>query len=168
MTNKKLFFVATLLAGLSLSLVCWQSFNADMPRIWAPFPVWPFLIGRLIPSFLGSWFAILSLPALAMWIWNPRAFLGKPEIPARSFLLFFLFALLSVLCNIVYGSYGMEYQGEAHTVAVIILNFSLMATLALIGLKAWRKPAFPLSLGFHWLLFAWLTSYAFPVFGELI
>ncbi|MBI1764793.1 MAG: hypothetical protein HYR56_25565 [Acidobacteria bacterium] len=168
MSQKHFFTLTTLLAGISLSLVAWQSINANVPRIWAPFPFWLFLVGMLIPSFLGTKLFILSIPALAMWIWNPYAFLGKPEIPARSFMLFFLLALLSILHNIIYWSYGMKYQGGVHTVAVIILNFSLIATLALIGLKAWRKPAFPLSLGFHWLLFAWFTSYAFPVFGELI
>jgi len=156
--------IATFIVGCSLCLVSFQALNTGAPKPWAPLP-----LSLVIPLWLGTpGIFILSLGTLAMWAWNPKAFAGTSEIPKRSFILLLILTCLSVFQNIVSLPYGEKYQGEFHTIVVTAINLSLIIALMIIGIWAWRKPSFPLNLVFHWLMFAWVVSYAFPYLGELL
>ncbi|HKR61537.1 MAG TPA: hypothetical protein VJS64_17755 [Pyrinomonadaceae bacterium] len=161
--EKALIAITTLIVGCSLCLVTFQALNTGVPKPWAPFP-----FPLVILLWLGTpGILVLSLGALAMWAWNPKAFAGKSQIPKRSLILLLILTCLSIFQNIISLPYGKKYQGEFHTIVVTAMNFSLIIALMIIGAWARRKPSFPLNLGFHWLMFAWVVSYAFPYLGEL-
>ncbi len=167
MRKQKTFITITTFAiGCTLCLVAFQALNTGiggLPKIWAPCPA-----PLIIPRWLGTpLIIVITFWTLAMWAWNPNAFTGKKEIPKRSFILFLLLGCLSVFYNIAGIPFGKQYQGEFYTQAVTVINFSLIAVLISIGIWARRKPSFPLNLIFHWLMFAWMISYAFPYLGEL-
>src|SRR5262249_46080676 len=143
--------------------VSYQALNSRVPKPWIPEPF--FLIVLLwagVPKIL-----VLSLGTVAMWIWNPATFQGEIEIPKRSYILFGLLGLLSVWLNIVDWSPGKIYQGEIHTMIITIINLLLIAALIIIAVIARQKPAPTKNIAFHWLLFVWFVSYAFPFLGEL-
>ena len=159
MSQERKFTLITLIAGCSLALVPWLSLSASTPKIWAPLSIVLFIF--------GGWLALGIVPVV-MWLWNPAAFAGGDNIPKRSIVLFLFLATLSIFYCFISWPYGIEYQGQFHTVVVILLNATLITALLLLGWLGWRRPSFRKSLAFHWLLFAWVISYAFPYLGELL
>ena len=162
MFTKSYSLLLTLLVGVTLGFITWQSIAAKVPEITAPMPIW--IIG------LRWWIPypaiILWLPSITMWLWNPSAFRGETMIPTRSWGLYFLLGILSLLFYISFFSYGNQFQGRTHTLSLAIINFFFCSIILLVGLRSRRKPSFTANLLFHWLLFAWVSSYAFPFFGE--
>lgn len=164
MSQNNTFKIITVISGCSLALVTWQSVNANVPEPWAPFSMLHILLGLTT----GSSLVVFSWATIAFWVWNPGAFNGEPDVPKRSIVLYSILAALSILHNVVGISYGLKYQGKAYTVIVTSVNFALILILASLLIHSRRAPSFAKSLFFHWLLFAWLLSYAFPYPGELI
>lgn len=169
MTLQKWHFAAlTLLAGSLLALAIWLSVNANVPKIWAPFSVVLVLISWNLPHLgIASLPIILFIAPVFMWSWNPSAFTGKASIPKRSFVLFLVTVALSGWHYFAGWSYGVRYQGQNHTFGVFALSIAQVVGLLLIGKLALKSPSFRTNLAFHWLLFAWLMTYAFPYLGEL-
>lgn len=159
MSQEGKYTLITLISGCSLALVPWLSLSSNTPKIWAPFPLTLFMF--------GGWLSLGIVPIL-MWLWNPALFAGSENVPKRSAALLLLLASLSIFYCFVGWPYGVKYQGQVHTVFVILLNATLIATLLLLGWLGWRRPSFHKNLAFHWLLFAWVISYSFPYLGELI
>jgi len=164
MSQNNIFKIITVISGCSLALATWQSVNAKVPEPWAPFSMLHILLGLTT----GSSLVVFSWATIAFWVWNPGAFNGEPDVPKRSIVLYSILAALSILHNVVGISYGLKYQGKAYTIIVTSVNFALVLILASLLIHSRRAPSFAKSLFFHWLLFAWLLSYAFPYLGELI
>jgi hypothetical protein len=114
-------------------------------------------------------FALASLPLVAGFlISSAHLFQGRDQIPKRSVALLAVLAVLSVACFWSSWSYGIEYQGTAHTVYAAALNtIFVIAALGLLVLNE-RTPRFSSNLAFHGVVFAWLGWCAFPWLGELI
>lgn len=162
MSNKTKSFAATIGAGVSLLFITWQAVRLS-PQIISPTPVWVVaLLWLPLPKCL-----VLSLSCIAMWLWNPSIFLGSTRIPIRTWLLFGILSILSFVYYLKYKSYGQLHQGSGHVAALTVINLLLLLILLFTGVYGSRKPSYKKDLLFHWLLFAWLSSYAFPVFGEL-
>jgi hypothetical protein len=164
MSQHNIYKIITVIAGCSLALVTWQSVNANVPEPWAPFSIFHVILGLAS----GSGILVFSWATAAFWVWNPGAFNGKSDVPKRSIVLYGILAALSILHNVVGISYGLRYQGKVYTVIVTSVNFALILIIASLLIHSRRAPSFAKSLFFHWLLFAWLLSYAFPYLGELI
>ena len=164
MNSKAKYAGINFVAGCLLWLVLYQALNSGLPEPWAPGPIYLIiLLWSGIPGLI-----VLSLGTIAMWSWNPAVFWGKLEVPKRSYILFGVLALLSAWQNIISWPDGKRYQGETHTIIVTIINLLLITTLIGLGIKAWHKPTLAKNMAFHWLLFAWLVSYAFPYLGEVL
>jgi hypothetical protein len=164
MSQNNNFKIITVISGCSLALVTWQSVSAKIPEPWAPFSMLHVILGLAT----GSSLLFFSWATIAFWVWNSGAFNGNPDVPKRSIVLYGILTALSIWHNVVGIPYGLRYQGKAYTVIVTSVNFALILILASLLVYSRRAPSFAKSLCFHWLLFAWLLSYAFPYLGELI
>jgi hypothetical protein len=159
--------VLTILTGLLLALVAAQSFGMwepGGPTIIAPLPfpwIWlEFTEGAVL-------LIIALLPSLAFWIWSPGLFRGKATIPVRSILLYAISVVASIVWFVGGWRYGLEYQGLAYNISTALLSAVLAVLTGVLILRSRKAPSFTLNLIVHFVLFAWLITYAFPYLGEL-
>jgi hypothetical protein len=158
----------TLMAGLALLIPAWFGlFLTGVPTILCPMPML-----TTVPAFLlSTWrlqYVAIGLPVLLFFIWRPGFFRGAPQVPSRSYILLAIVMVLSIIWFISGWSFGLRYQGAGYTSAVLVVNVGWAAVLLFAFVRTWKKGAsFGTSLFVHWMLFAWLTWYAFPYLGEL-
>ena len=149
-----------LVAGLSLIPITFFTL---------PIPALSLIVLLLAPGPL--WFVcalVCALGTISFWLWNPR-FLGDcQKIPLRSTILLSVISAFSVFYLFTENMTGIQYQGKAYTVSVTLINFALMGLLWALRHWSLETPSFAKNLLFHWLLFAWLFSCAFPGFGEVL
>jgi hypothetical protein len=161
--------VITLLTALGLIVPAYiGSFLSGVPTVFSPLPaltVIPLLM-------LVEWhldYAVVLIPVLLFLLWNPQLFREEGKIPKRSYVLFALLVVLSVVDFSVSWKWGLKYQGPPYTAIVCSINIAWLGFLALaFGRTLKMATTFRTSLFLHWMLFAWLCWYAFPWLGELI
>jgi TRAP-type uncharacterized transport system fused permease subunit len=140
---------------------------SNVPTVLCPFP----LLISLPAMFLGglnSWKVVITLPTLFFFVWQPGLFDGQAKIPKRSYWLFAVAAVLSVIYFISSWKWGLEYQGVEFTHSVCIINIVCVVFLGLaLAVNRRRAPSYGFNLFLQWVLFAWLAWYAFPYLGEL-
>jgi hypothetical protein len=155
----------TILAGASL--VCTASFGLFLSGVPSSFCPMPAL--TVLPAFmLGNlyWLAVM-IPAALFFLVNPQLLRGASQIPIRSLV------AVAVLVNLSAGYFwalwqdGVQYQGASHLHFMCTANAVWVAALAVVLLRRRTDSSFMTNLLFHWLLFAWLSWYAFPYLGEL-
>jgi hypothetical protein len=122
-----------------------------------------------IPAlFLSSRLVGVAVPSLLFFVWNPGLFRGKSKLPKRSLWLLAIATILSVVWFVIGWTYGLQYQGPRYVYEVCVLNIAGLGFLTAAFFRCWkREPSFRLNLALHWLLFVWLSWYAFPYLGEL-
>jgi hypothetical protein len=133
------------------------------------FPLSAFVI---IPAFfLDSWhltFGTLMIPTILFFLWNPGLFKGSSVIPKRTYGLYVALVVLSAAWFVATWKDGFQFQGKQYTITIFALN---LAGIAVLGTILWRyrrtNRSFTYNLATHWVLFAWLTWWAFPYLGEL-
>jgi hypothetical protein len=120
----------------------------------------------VLPIFLGPLALLLYLGYLLigplMMLWNPDAFEGGQQIPKRSKVLLLVSSLLAFLFGVIELPDVHRYLGTVRTITIYSISFLIF--LILLGLF-WlnkRQARFSVNLAFHWLLFSWLMTYAFP------
>jgi hypothetical protein len=138
-----------------------------VPSVLGPFPAL-----TVLPAFHLSArplsLAVLFVPVLLFFAWNPGLFRGDAKIPKRSYVLLALATVLSIFWFVSGWSYGLKYRGPEFTYVVCIVNIAWIAFLWVMFARAWRVgSSFKTNLFLHWRLFAWLAWYAFPYLGEL-
>jgi TRAP-type uncharacterized transport system fused permease subunit len=140
---------------------------SNVPAILCPFPLLISLPAMLL-SGLNSWKVVIALPTLFFFVWQPGLFDGQAKIPKRSYWLFAVAAVLSVMYFISSWKWGLKYQGAEFTLSVCIINVVWVVFLGLLlAVNRRRAPSYGFNLFLHWVLFAWLAWYAFPYLGEL-
>jgi hypothetical protein len=110
---------------------------------------------------------VVLIPVVLFSVWSPRLFRGDAVVPRRSRVLLGGATALGVVWFIGGWKYGLKYEGPHYTYAVCAINLLWIAVLAgmLLGIR--KKSSYAFNLAFHWMLFAWLSWYAFPYLGEL-
>jgi hypothetical protein len=166
---------ATLVAGLSLAIPVWFGLQL-LSKVILFIPdtlltgfswLW---IGALVfgnPRYDTASFAVAQfVPVLCFFVWNPKLFSGAAHVPKRSYALFAVATVLTVLYFRSGLSDGIGYQGPKYTYAYLAANVASIGLLALIFVRNWNKqPSFRTNLLLHWILFAWLAWFAFPFVG---
>ena len=156
---------ATLTAGALLALAAALSiglFGGGSPTLIAPSSV--VLVFPLFDNV--PMFVVLAAPSLCFWAWSFQLFGGKAGVPKRTLVLHGAVAVLSVVWFVLGWSYGLQFEGTSFTFATAAISAGFAVTIAFL---AWRNPrstSFERSLSVHWLLFAWVVTYAFPYLGE--
>jgi len=165
---------ATLVAGISLAIPVWVGLQL-LSNVVFFIPDTAFtgiswlLIGGLVfgnPRYTTESLASAQfVPVLLFFAWNPRLFSGATNVPKRSYALFAIATLLTVL-YFRSVSDGIGYQGPKYTYAFLAANVASIALLVFIFVRNWnREPSFRTNLLLHWSLFAWLAWFAFPFLG---
>jgi hypothetical protein len=159
---------ATLICGFLLLVPAWVGlslFNVSM--FLSPLPAL-----TIIPTFLLDAMHLQAvavvIPTILFFSWNPGLFQGSHLIPKRTYVLFLIMAVMSVIWFIGSWKYGLQYQGPTYTHLICALNVAWLAGLGVfLFLRRKSDPSFASNLAFHLLFFAWLGWYAFPYLGEL-
>lgn len=137
-----------------------------VPSLLCPKPALLF-----IPSlFLGKQKAIaILLPPLLFLLWNKDLVNGARRIPKRTYILTAFCLILMPLEFTSFWEAGILEQGQVYTYTVCIVN-AAFGVLLIIALAVFRnkRATFAANLITHWLLFVWLSWYAFPALGRQI
>ena len=132
----------------------------------------PFPALTIVPAFLLSPLdlsdAAVLAPVLFFFAWNPGLFRGTGKIPKRSYVLLTVATALSIVDFVEGWKYGLEYRGARYTYSVCVIDVVWVLSLWAMFIWKWKSaPSFRANLLLHWVLFAWLSWYAFPWLGEL-
>jgi hypothetical protein len=158
--------IQTGFAGLSLIIVAMVGlFSAGTPTLYSPFPTLTVLPAFLLPT--GMHWAAVLVPSVLFFGWNPHLFDGQMSLPKRTIAVVALLSALTPLAFFLEWTDGLNYQGLHHTVALLIANLLWLGLLWWSTVRAARRHSFAGNLLTHWILFAWLSWYAFPYLGEL-
>jgi hypothetical protein len=159
---------ATLICGFLLLIPAWVGLNLfNVSMFLSPLPAL-----TIIPTFLLDAMHLqgiaVAIPSILFFSWNPSLFRGSDTMPKRSYALFAIATVLSVIWFIGSWKYGLQYQGPTYTHLICALNVVWLAGLGVfLFLRRKSDPSFASNLAFHLLFFAWLGWYAFPYLGEL-
>jgi hypothetical protein len=118
-------------------------------------------------GFLGVPTVLIALIFGACFIlWSSQLFHGRFEIPRRSLVLFVISALLSCILFVVGWRFGLQYQGRSYVFWSATLAAAGAALMILLLEWNRRAPSVANSVLFHFVLFAWLCTFAMPWLGE--
>ncbi len=138
------------------------AFGGGSPTITAPAPLL-----LVVPALLGLPAPVVILLFTACFLlWLPSLHKGRPALPTRSVALAVAVAVVSSAVYATNWSYGLRYQGLAHTAACLALSLLFAACTLGAVCRARKRPSFKAVLAAHTLTFVWLASYAFPYLGE--
>jgi len=113
--------------------------------------------------------AAVLLPTILFFLWNPGLTIRQQSnMPNKTVGLAWLLGILTIVDFVLQWKYGLQYQGTRHTIAVYTIYVLWLAVLWCVVIVAWRRPSFWANLLSHWVLFAWLSWYAFSYLGELL
>jgi hypothetical protein len=158
----------TLISGLVLVIPATIGlFLTGVPTLLCPLPYLT-VVPALLLSGMHLQYAAVLIPVILFFAWNPGLFRGSSTIPKRTYILFVIAAVMSVIWFIPGWKYGLQYQGPTYTHYICVLNIAWIAGIGvLLFLRRNHHPSFASNLAFHLLFFAWLGWYAFPYLGEL-
>jgi hypothetical protein len=158
----------TLVTGLGLLIPASIGLLVSrVPTLLCPFPTLTMLPAFLL-SYSHLWKAAIAVPTLLFFAWCPGLFRGEARVPTRSYALFIVATILTIIYFVVSWKWGLQYQGHRFTRVVCIENIVCVALLGFAFARSWRAAStFKYSLFLHWILFAWLAWCAFPYLGEL-
>ncbi len=128
----------------------------------------PSSILLILPVFLLGYAGLLVLPlaSVALVLWLPALRRGSVVFPVRSFVLLGAGSVLSALHFATQWRLGLEFQGVTFTRGCLVASCLLAGVVGVLGWLDRRQPSYGKNLAAHFLLFAWLVSYAFPYLGE--
>ncbi len=160
----------SLLVGAGLSLVAFASiglFSAGVPTIYCPMPTLT-ILPALILSQRKLHAAAVLIPLFLFVVWSPELLINqKSNLPKRTIGLIAVLSVLTFVYFVFRWNYAVQYYGFQHTMAVCLINVIWLCALWWVALRAVRRPSYRSILLTQWLLFVWLSWYAFPYLSEL-
>jgi hypothetical protein len=157
----------TLLGATALGLLVFAAGSSALPTALFPEPFWLSWVKTMVTGLgaIGTVSVGMVLPLLFI-VWNPRLLSGAAHVPIRSLALLGAVALLSCAYMVTFWSSGLGFPGLAYLQMMVALNVAILAVIVVLAVVATRRPGFRWNLAFHWLLFAWVGSYAFAWLTE--
>jgi hypothetical protein len=159
-------------SGLSLmafaSIGLWLLPSVGFPTIYCPLPTLTLLSALILSEWRLETAAVL-VPVVLFFAWAPGLLVREPsKLPKRTVWAIAALAALTVVDFSIEWKYGMRFHGLQYTITVAIINVVWVGLLWWVSVRAWRQPSFKTIILTHWLMFAWLSWYAFPFLGEPI
>jgi len=108
------FAVTTLAAALALLLPAAVGLNDNGPTIIHPLPALTILPAFFLSGF-HLWKAVVVIPTLLFFAWNPGLLFGDGKIPRKSRVLLAILTGLSVVWFVGGWKFGVEYQGAGYS-----------------------------------------------------
>jgi hypothetical protein len=101
------------------------------------------------------------------WVWC-RPLTQGAVIPRRSYIAVLICGVLSLVWYVRGWPYGLQYQGSFWVTLNALLSLSCLCGLAAIAVSFNRtgRSSWWRAYAFHWLLFGWALTFAFPWLGE--
>lgn len=161
-----------IIGGLFVSIAGGLSMVANYPKIYSPYSlivVIPTMLAGAIElsRFIAYFLGIFPLAILYL-IWS-FSFIREPySIPKPTVILAAICIVLSGVFNITSYKYGIQYQGQLHTLLMYLFNLILIIFMIMLFKFNKSNPCKYSGLGFNILLFSWIGWVAFPWLGELI
>jgi hypothetical protein len=156
-------FLSTLGAGTCLTALGW----VRVEHLWAgpvPGPLLYLALQSLgVPR--GVWF--LAGPVL-FFTWSPQLLVGFPRVPTRSTIALGVLTIVTGFHHWVSWDYAVSHRGWPSVLAILTVSTGCLALLWALWLWSRRTPAFWRGLLFHFGMFMWLTTLAFPSILELV
>jgi hypothetical protein len=138
------------------------------PSTYSPFPLMT-MLPALILSELRLETAAVLVPVVLFFAWAPGLLMREASrLPKRTVWAIATLTALTVLDFSIEWKHGVEFHGPQYTTTVALINVVWLGLLWWVAVRAWRQPSFKKILLTHWLMFAWLSWYAFPYLGEPI
>jgi hypothetical protein len=156
-----------ILVGLTIAIaiIAYISVSSGMPSLIAPFPL---LV--LLPWFFGvPAFAVPIIPAFAFSVCHVSHLRRRPRerLAIGLTILLWIVTPLNLLSLVAGWSYGIQYQGFSHTLFVVIANAIFAVAVWTTWWSATKPMNYKMQIAFGFMLFAWLSSFAFPWLGEI-
>jgi hypothetical protein len=140
---------------LVVTMLAFGVLGGGSPSLAAPAPL-PLFIAI---AFVGEGAFFLPTALFIAWSWPLSR--GQDRFPTRSLVLMALLIVLSIVWHVRGG--WRHYYGAG--IAYIWLG--LVGLMIAVAGACRLRPRFWLNAAAHWLLFAWLASYAFAWYGEV-
>ncbi len=141
--------------------------SAGVPTIYCPMPTLTVLPALVLSQWRLHATAVL-VPLVLFVVWSPGLLINRQSsFPKRTVGLIAALSVLTVVDFLLEWKRGVQFHGFEHTIAVCFINALWLGLLWWVTLRAVRRPSFEAILLTHWLLFIWLSWYAFPYLGEL-
>jgi hypothetical protein len=132
-----------------------------------PTPRSPYPIALTVIMFLGVPALVPAvLMGLSFFVSSRRALNVAPKFSWAAALALSIATLASIAYFIAGWHYGVQYQGRPFVLICAWMSALAATALWVVFVLCWRKQARFGSLMFYFLLFSWLSTYAFPYFGE--
>jgi hypothetical protein len=156
-----------LVGGLALGVAGISAHSLGVGGDPAPSLATPYPLPLIIPAFLGVPAAILGAAfGLVFAAWSHQLVRQEEHIPRRSVGLFAVTVILSALFFIAGWKYGIRYQGRTYVFTCVAFSVAMAILLTAVLLRNRDSPSVRSSAAFHFVLFAWLATYAMPYLGE--
>ena len=119
----------------------------------------------------GVLVGVLPLWPALFFLWSPGLFCASRAVPGRTYDLWLLTTLLSILLFANYLIERRDYSRRWHDVEDIQkwrfangMSGALAIVVGIFLLRAWipQTPSYAMNLLLHWTMFAWFTWCAFP------
>ncbi len=167
--------MATLICALLVAITAsYVSTAAYPPSLTAPHshfvtvPVFQ-IVFRAGSFFFGHpllWrVAMAGPPALMFLSWCWFLFVGRQQIPRRSFIALVIFAAASLWVGSAAWVREPKTCPPDFIYVMLFFNVAILGVLFLLYRDNFRVPTYRSNLLFHTMLFMWLTYCAFPDFG---
>ena len=152
--------------------VAYVTVSANVPTIYSPYSFLVIIPVLSLHNFIESHVLTLAIGTtlipVSFLLWSFPLLHGQIRIPIRTRVLTIIMVLLSLAFLIMGWSYGNQYQGLAHTIAMYLLNLICWLVMFILYIINSRQPSYGSNYIFHWVLFAWLAWVAYPWLGELL
>lgn len=144
--------------GLALALVPVLATLSDPWRPFSPNPI-PFVLVRLIGS-LAGYLLFLTLP-VGFWLLLEGTDDMDAVVERRSLVVFGLATFFSWFGFLAQFQDAIRDVGVGPVLVVGIVNTAVPVGLAIAYFRNRTRPSWWITFALHWILFAWIGSYAF-------
>ena len=137
-------------------------FGDGSPTLESP---WPLLL--TIPAFLGVPILLAAVVFGGLFYFaSRRVDSERSRLSKRSLIALGLGAIACAAFSYFSWSTGVEFQGKYFVHACALINtLAVSCLLSIWAMNHWRAVPYS-AIAFHFALFAWLGTYAFPYIGE--
>ena len=156
------------------AIFVWAASNATImsnePRIISPGSLVIVAPSIMLWKYLGMMSRFLAplVGPLLFVIWCAPLFNTPSHIPSRTKLLAVILLLLAVLWLVFSWEYGIVKQGYGYCLSIVFIDCCFWGALFVVERRNLLKPTAMNGIGFHAMLFVWLSWIGFPWLGELL
>jgi len=165
-------FLALILSSFIPVFFAFLSAIDGHPSLWSPLSLPSFIVVMfgmsVFEEIAGMLFGILIILIIFITL---NLFLLKEsntkKVPKTLTFILAIFSILSLLSIITSWNYGIEYQGKAHTVGILLINILIISLMWTLWFFIRKNCNFKKLLILSVVFYSWIFWSAFPWLGEM-